>query len=288
MDSVRVGNTYPKTLSSIQSSSGAAGAWAIILNVDSVANIAVNDFCLVPYNVSGGTRPETLCGCWIVTNVDAVNTRITVTSTHRYTSAPSGAVAGTLTIVKTILYYNGVNGIVLTSRNNLGLLNKLVLLGNGTSYGISLDTGASLIGGTSLGISAFAYGVLCQSHAHIESDQIKISNCGTFGVRVYYATARMAYSVVSGNTTAGISLSASKGEFSTSVCSGNGTTGFGTSGSAHAGIYAGQSTYNTLFGFYVESNSFIDARTSTATGSGTTYSPAIDTVGNVQAFIWFT
>jgi hypothetical protein len=120
-------NTYDISLTSIQSSSGPAGAWSVIINVSSVANAAVNDYLLIPYNVSGGIRPETLAGCWIITNVDAVNTRLTVTSTNQHTSAPSGAVAGTVTIVKTVIEYDGCDGISVSENGKLGLIEKLVV-----------------------------------------------------------------------------------------------------------------------------------------------------------------
>lgn len=87
------------TLTSIQSSSGSAGAYSIVINMDTVAGMAVDDYITIP-NATGGTNPERIVGCHKITNVDAVNTRLTITSINT-TGVPSGAVIGVTYVEKT-------------------------------------------------------------------------------------------------------------------------------------------------------------------------------------------
>jgi hypothetical protein len=120
-------NTYDKTMSSVVSSSGGAGAWSIVIQLNSVANIAVNDY-IVMLSSSNGTNPRLMLGCHKVTNVDTGNVRITVTSRSLNAGAPSGAVTGTVTVLKSIFYstVNGalvIYGAVLTVQN-MALVNS--------------------------------------------------------------------------------------------------------------------------------------------------------------------
>lgn len=136
-------NTYAKTMSSVQSSSGGAGAWAIIINVNSVANIAVNDFVIISAP-SGGTKPTYVAGVHKVTNVDAVNTRITFSSTHQSATAPSAAINATVTVIKTVFKNSTTNIVWLDNGSRLGTIKKCILDGTGSAEIGMYVTGKSL------------------------------------------------------------------------------------------------------------------------------------------------
>jgi len=130
-------NVYSKSLTSIQSSSGSAGAWSLVLNLNNVTSIESGDFVII-HTPSGGTRPYHVCGCHEVTNVDAVNSRITIASGHQGSIAPSGAISATVIIVKTIFQMAaGEHGLYIDQNNKLGGLGNIVFDGGGsTGYGI--------------------------------------------------------------------------------------------------------------------------------------------------------
>lgn len=98
-------------MSSVVSSSGSAGNYSIVIQLDSVTNIAVNDY-IVMLSVSGGTTPRHMLGCHKVTAVDTGNSRITVTSKNLI-GVPSGAVTGTITVLKSIFYSTTNNGLLI-------------------------------------------------------------------------------------------------------------------------------------------------------------------------------
>jgi len=158
-------NTHDKTLSSIQSSSGSAGAWSYVLNVNTVTNIAVNDYVLIR-GPANGTRPEFIAGCHEVTNVDAVNTRITIAVKHKHTSVASGSVTGTVTCVKTRVTVTGVDGLVVDPNHTLGFMDKVVFVGDATATKSGILSGHGLAAanthlwvGNNVGVVNFQYGV---------------------------------------------------------------------------------------------------------------------------------
>jgi len=283
-------NTYSKTLSSIQSSSGSAGAWSIILNLDSVANIEVGDYAMVAYNVSGGTLPECLCGCWEVTNVDAVNTRITILSLHQHSSAPSGAVAGTVTIVKTILGYSGCTGLEIGELRALGNLNKVVFVGDktGGTYGISVTGKAFLQLGSTVGVSSFDIGVRVLSFGHLEGDYLMSCGNDTQNLQLNFGTGRTVRGVFSGSDGTFGSIYAITSILNTygAVVSGNTQSGVYATSSSTIGITTpAKITYNQAYGTYATINTIINASTSTFTGNGTVSSPALNTLGNIESYV---
>ncbi len=185
-DSARItlsGENLPTTtVSSIQSSSGAAGAWSIILNVASVANIAVGDYIqmLAP---TGGTLPTYLAGCHVVTNRDATNTRITITSTHKKGTAPSGSVTGTIQIFKTRLTFASGNGLTINPNITMGTVSNIVFVGAAASIGLSVTGGFAQI--TNCGFSNWATGVFPSRCGEVIFTASSISNCTSAGALVY-------------------------------------------------------------------------------------------------------
>ena len=160
-------NTYSPTVSSVQSSSGSSGAWSYILNVSSVANIAVNDYVILS-GASGGTKPRNLQGVHKVTNVDAGNTRITVLSKFRSATVASGAVTANILVLKTIITVSGTNAFTIVS-GPCGWIRKMALVGNGTCCGIAVG-GAGLCGFGQLGVTGFANGIYASGNGTAWSD----------------------------------------------------------------------------------------------------------------------
>lgn len=254
-------NTHAKSLTSIQSSSGSAGDYSIVLNLDSVADIAVNDYVLIK-NAANGTTPTYVMGCHKITDVDSGNTRITVNSKH-LTGVPSGAVTADITVIKTILSFASTDGIIADKGNTLGNLNKVVLVGPGsTKYGIYTMAGGIIYCGSSVGVTTWAYGFFSSFSGHIHADST-IASGNTYGF----------YSSLSG------SLSVS------SVIATGNTVGLLSSYSA-GNIYASSAiaTGNTT-GFKAQRYGYIYAVNRVVTGNGTDFSPLENTQGNEFGYI---
>jgi hypothetical protein len=166
------GVVYTRNVTSVQSSSGSTGAWSIVLNMNSVANVAVNDYIGL-VTPSGGTLPTYLAGCHKITNVDAVNTRITITSTHRAATAPSGAIACVGTVFKSILSFAGVDGIRVWSGASTINLQDVCVVGTTTAgtNGLSIqDGGGRLYVEGVVGVSGFNVGVYGTYNVEINGD----------------------------------------------------------------------------------------------------------------------
>lgn len=178
-------NVYTKTVSSIQGASGSAGAWSLELNLDTVTNIAVNDWVLITAP-TGGTKPTFLAGAHKVTAVDAVNSRITIESKHKNASAPSGAVSATATILKVILSFTGCDGIQVYNNVTMGAFQNVMFVGDSTAtkIGISVQDGSRLFVGGKVGVSGFDYNVFALYGAEINGNGIIVSSDAVnFGFR---------------------------------------------------------------------------------------------------------
>lgn len=161
-------NVLSPTISSVQSSSGSAGAWSVVLNVSSVTGISVGQYAIIR-ETSGGSNPLRLIGVHEITNVDAVNTRITVLVKHLASATASGAVSGFITIPKSILLFEGCIGLEL--RHGLGLLDDICIIGDDTAgtRGVQLTSfenssteqpkSSDLFMARDVGVSGFAIGV---------------------------------------------------------------------------------------------------------------------------------
>lgn len=195
--------TYTKTLNSIQSSSGSAGAWTYVLNLSNVDDITTSDYVTIR-GTTGGTNHEVIEGCWPVTAVDAVNKRITVSVSHSGSSAASGAVTtNALTVLKTVCTFpNNTDGFQ-ADGCSLGLLTKLAIVGSGTDSGDGIGVYASNGGAIGMeapwgvynwyvGLQARAssrvdatYGVVSKAHHGLFAVQ---QSCITFGYGVCTGT----------------------------------------------------------------------------------------------------
>ena len=301
--------TYTKTLNSVQSSSGSAGAWSYVLNLADVANIATTDYVTIT-NTSGGTYPEAIQGCWPVTNVDTVNKRITIAVSHSGSSAASGAVTSSyLTVLKTVCTFAGSNGFE-AYYHGLGKLTKLAVVGNGTGYGVNAENGAYLTVAQPCGVYNWAYGLFANLVGTINAGSIVISRAAstTYGMGAINGGQIYANNgVVSGCVTGGLVAEyGSLIDFQYGISTGNGT--YAAIAEYRAAVFMphGQASWSTD-GIYCEHLSFLDITSGTiahtATGincwyesvvmstgvtftSNTTNStPAVNTIGNSNSYV---
>lgn len=278
-------NTYDLTMSSIVSSSGSAGAWSIIVQVGAgeTANAAVDNFLFISYNVSGGSLRETLPGCWKITNVDGVNHRLTVINTSQYGTAPSGAVSGTVTLIKTVLFYNGCNGITIGVGRTLGDMTKIALVGDGTGYGINMGKNSVATCTTPLGINNFLYGAIVTVNSFLSFRTCAACNCN-IGIYLYFGNAENVYGAYVGNAYGIYALHGTTDAY-LSTLSGNSNTGFW--GGRNSTLDALQVSFvgNTTYGTYVEANTYMRTTGSTWAFNGTASSPVVNTLGNIESYI---
>ena len=178
-------NTYDITMSSVQSTTAIGGGYTVVLNVSDVSNVAVNDYVVIRIP-SGGTKPLMLCGCHQVTNVDAVNKRITLQVWSFSGDVPSGAVTGYIRVLKSVLTFSG-DGFHLGADLTLGKLALVGVRNTATSAVMVGLMGSSWLGSSptvllqSLGINNFDYGVRVW-HGYASTDQwLGISGCGGEG-----------------------------------------------------------------------------------------------------------
>jgi hypothetical protein len=259
-------NTYSTSITSVASSSGSAGNWSVVVNVSSVANIAVGDYALIA-TATGGIVPLTLVGCHKITAVGA--STLTLAVLEKGAGVASGGAAANVTIIKSVLSFSGTGFNV---GSNLTLKN-VVLVGPASSNytGIYLTPGGSTLAAagcgvfiSNVGLSGFAYGAMI-------SDGY-LSNLG--GVNC-----------VSGSSQAGIqttnSVSAANlGSMAVTGCA----TGLMATRLSFILLGAGVLCGNTT-GASASDESLIVVFNISTQSDGTDYSPALNTVGNGNSLI---
>lgn len=302
-----------RTLSSIVSSSGSASNWSLVLQLNDASGISAGDFVLIR-STTGGSLPEMICGCHKITSVDGANNRVTVSSNHSHGTAPSGAVTGSVDIVQTVLQYNGSTGLYL-SRADFGEINNLVIAGNRTAstYGVYTIYDVTCSLGNKVGINGFHYGLYARNRCQVNAAYLAVSNCVQFGlVAQYNTTISAAYAVASGNnsgsTGQGFSAYfASPIYASHSIATGNIYIGyyasFGSTISCHYSIssahthgahsdrtstvYAANSTLShCTAALYAMRMGHIDACNTTVSNCTNTSSPAVNTAGNQNSYVY--
>jgi collagen type VII alpha len=247
------------TITSVQSSSGSAGARSIVLNVASEAGISTSDYALIS-GTANGASPTYLEGCWPITNVDAVNHRITISTTHKAASAPSGAITGTFKALHTVITCTACSGFTVWDDGSVLNIGNVAIVGDGTTAGTA---GISIArrGYTSLtadvGVYGFATGVSMTENAQIYAASpivLAASNgydAATGGVYMDIAPiSDVNYLICSGCAGAGLYLSG--GAYSrtpTITASGNSVNGINNSGSSCGGTTL-NGTGNTGYGYY--------------------------------------
>ncbi len=194
------------SISSLQSVSGAAGAYSVAINVSSTAGAAVGDYALVA--ARGGTGPWQIhSGCWEITAINS-STRLTVKNTARNAAFPSTTLtSGSVNVLRTVLTYNGCDGIR-AEGSKLGLLINVAIIGDGTGdfSGINCaghdgvggsDIIASKMSGTGsivcgefVGVNGFgANGIVSNHGSSVFANSAACCNNGKYGFYAAVASA---------------------------------------------------------------------------------------------------
>ncbi len=200
---------------------GAAGAWSVVLNIADTAGMSVGDYAVVA--ARGGTGDwEIHSGAWRITAIDTVNDRITVLNTAQNAAFPTTTLTdGTVNVLRTVLTYNGCDGIR-TEGSKLGLLKNVMIVGDGTGDFSGLNaaghdgeggdvaskmSGAgSIVCGEFVGVSTFgANGMVANHGSSIFANSAACSNNGKYGFYAAVASAIEAREACgNGNETGGV------------------------------------------------------------------------------------
>jgi hypothetical protein len=267
-------------VTSFASQSGTAGNYSVTLNVTSSAGMTIGDYCIIASSTGTGEH-RAIMGCWEITNVPSI-TQITVKNTYRKASFPTLTVTGgSVKCLKTILKFNGCDGIMPTGAT--GFIYNLAIVGNGTSNdGINISQRGSNFGthvvylGTpsgdyKLGINGFGrYGIAQTSSADLCVWNIAVSNCGSYGVYAY-SQSKIAGTGIISSGNGSIGVYATDGAFITAVSSfaiGNATVGFYAFNRAGINAEGSEAVGNIYSGFQCLGTSYIYAKTSKALNNG--------------------
>lgn len=172
-----------RAITSVQSVNGSQGVWSLTLNIIDMTNIEVGDECAI-FSASGGTEPMALYGMYPITNVDTVNSRITITTEYDETTPPSGAIMAVATIYKSRLTFTGVPGLLPSTDITV---QDIALIGDrppgiagiaDSKHGIAPN--ASKITLSKVGIRNFGgHGILCEQNGRVIADELTIyANAG--------------------------------------------------------------------------------------------------------------
>jgi hypothetical protein len=267
------------TITSLISWSGTAGNYSVVLNVTNAAGMAVGDYCIVRGSTGTGEY-QAVMGCWEITNISG--TQITVKNTYRKATPTLTITGGYFICLKTILKFNGCDGIY--PGNSTGYIYNLALVGDGTSKdGVNVSQrgynygnhivylGYSGASDYSLGINGFGrYGIAQTSCADLWTWNIAVSNCGSYGVYAYNQSKIAGTGIISsGNISIGVY--ATDGAWITAVSSfaiGNATVGFYAFNRAGINAELSQAVGNVYSGFQCLGTSYIYAKTSKSINNG--------------------
>jgi hypothetical protein len=269
------------TLTSLVSFAGTTGNYTVTLNVSDTTGMTIGDYCIIR-GATGTGEYRAVMGCWEITNVPS-GTQIVVKNTYRKPAAPTLTITGgTLVCLKTILKFNGCDGIL--PGNSTGYIYNLALVGNGISYdGINISQrgynygnhivylGYSGASDYSLGINGFGrYGVAQTSASDLWLWNVAVSNCGSYGVYAYNQAKIAGTGIISsGNVSIGIY--ATDGAWITAISSfaiGNATTGFYANSRAGINAQYSEAVGNIYSGFQANFGSSLDARSTKALNNG--------------------
>ena len=234
------------SLTSVASSSGSAGAWSLTLNVASTAGITTGMYAAI-YGSSGGTNPTYLEGLFPIIAVGTGT--ITVSTTHRYSVAPSGAVTATVAVLSTILKFTGCDGFDIWDGASALNMGNVAIVGDGTAGKIGLnvqDLGRLNMGGV-VGVCGFGgYNVYSNLNAEINGATLVCSSSNSIGIYADTGARFEFYGeiVSSGNASTGVVASGC------SFIRGNGNN------NTISGLC---STGNGGDGLFIDKNSVVDA-----------------------------
>ncbi|GAW28858.1 hypothetical protein, partial [Carboxydocella sp. ULO1] len=276
------------TCSGVGTITGSAGNWSVPITVASSSGIAAGDYVIIKDTTGTGDH-YAVRGVWKVISVDSAN-QITVQNTHRASAFPTATLSGgNVVALKTILKFTGCKGLVVGPNSALGLLNNVVLVGDGSANSgvlvgrlnsdLSVPGPAFIILGSNFGVNGF----------------------GSDGIWAGYGGIVSAYPGVPVSGNAGSGFAAELGGSiwaSNAVANGNGQHGFWATN--NGAIWASYSTAsgNSACGFWAGHGGSIITSSSTATNNqdmgiavvngGTIYAATSTVFGNVNSdyFAW--
>ncbi|MFZ5832703.1 MAG: hypothetical protein ACOY3P_21660 [Planctomycetota bacterium] len=225
---------------------GTAGNYATTFRLTDVANMAVGEYVLIS-SLSGGTRPESLYGCHKITAINGSD--VTVLNRTRSSVGPSGAITGTMTVIKTILQTSGNTCFSITSAA-LGTLSKMVLAGTSTGVGIRVEKGGALGASSQIGVDGFSigiYGIQATSMGVIGALVSGSAALGIAGQGVLLILATSA--IVSGCAGAAYSMELTYLHSAGAMAVGGGSVGFAIQSASILFGQNCQSLYNASSGF---------------------------------------
>ena len=283
-------NIYTTTLSGSITSFAipSGGSASAVINVASSANMAVNDYILIS-NATGGSHGWLLNGCHKITNI--ASNAVTISVKSWSSNQASGAITGNITTVKSILTFTGgVNGIVIQANPPLalGLLDKVILVGNGSGTGLTVGC---ITCGSSVGITTWNYGLVAGANTLIIGSNLCCSGCVT-GLYISTGAAAVVQSTVANGCSAGFTVTAgskaiannsnfvgnsssgayisygSSAQLNSSVACDNGGTGFYITNTSAAYLNSAVSRYNVGGGVTVQQTSSGDCTSCVASNNG--------------------
>jgi hypothetical protein len=293
-----------KSMSGIYGISGSVGAYSLTITVTDVTSVAIGQMILIPPTVTSGTNPLASVGAFYITGLDTGNKRITFNFNAQTSgSLPSGAVAGTVYILPTVLTFSsGTDGIDIPASSVCGGFGSIGLYGNATASttGLNINAGA-FIGPMADGyvaISNFAIGLLAASGSNVQYTGY-ISNNTSAGISIkpgamFSITANVTcnasyfssygFGTFSGyliqNKTYGLDATGGCMYAAGSQAWYNSGAGFACEFGAQLNVQTSTSSYNTTYGYIADKNGTISFYGNTANGNGTAVSsPAANTIG---------
>lgn len=261
-----------KTFTSI-STAGSVGAYTLTLAMASTTGIVAGDAVLIPNNVSGGTKPTAIAGCYPITSVSA--TGISVDYKARRSSAlPSGNVTGTVIILKTVIRCYNSWFINVPSFSTLGDINTLAIVGDYTAANRAIHVNATakvFMTGGNLGICNFSnFGIYFSNGSRSYIASAYISNIGGYSIWLTY-NASVIMNIVS--SCAGDHGIANEGGVLTIIVNPTGSgasTGATSNQNSNAGVFtivggktycaaATEFSFNNNLGINTQSSGYIQA-----------------------------
>lgn len=292
-----------RTISGQVSVSGSAGAWSVVLTIDSVTDVAVGNY-LLTYNTTGTGDHYAHRGVWEITAVDSGASRVTVRNTHRGAAFPTNTItSGSSVVLRSVLAFTSCDGLVVPSAT-LGELNDVMIAGNSDSYwsssdvsGTELGTHGIYVGGPTVAVNGKADNVnsLGVSGGHVSCGQfVGVSGFDQQGIvtemggtvwgdylascnnkrRGFYASTasgiRAKHTSACGNYMDGAIVDLGGSIYSTSVscAAGNGGAGFSCTQSGFLAADTGITSGNRGDGFKATSGAMLQATSALAMNNG--------------------
>jgi hypothetical protein len=268
------------SITSLISWTGTAGNYSVTLNVSNATGMAIGDYCHVNGATTGTGEFQAVKGFWEITNISG--TQITVKNTYKKATPTLTVTGGALHCIKTILKFNGCDGIQVGGAT--GYLYNIAIVGNGTAntdginisqrgyhYGTNIIYLGEPTGSYCVGINGFGrYGLCNTSTAELWIINAGISNNGSYGLYAYNQS-KIGASGVTSSGNGSIGFYVTDGAFMTAVNSfavGNGTVGFYAFNRAGINCEGSQAVGNIYSGFQCLGTSYIYAKTSKAINNG--------------------